>query len=30
MQTKILKEIALKNGVDEQRINDIINEKKGT
>ena len=29
MQVKILKEIALKNGVDEQKINDIIAEKKG-
>ena len=27
MQVKILKEIALKNGVDEQKINDIVNEK---
>ena len=29
MQIKILKEIALKNGVDLQKIEDIINEKKG-
>jgi len=29
MQIKILKEIALKNGVDPQKIEDIINEKKG-
>ena len=29
MQIKILKAIALKNGVDPQKIEDIINEKKG-
>ena len=29
MQIKILKEIALKNGVDPQTIEDIINEKRG-
>jgi len=27
MQVKILKEIALKNGVDQQRIDDIVSEK---